>query len=62
MLFANEKVFPQALGQLKAVGERAGTIDEILASIAKYYKKEFTTVVDGLLTVIEPLMIVFVGR
>ena len=44
-----------------AVGERAGTIDEILTSIVKYYEKEFNTVVDGLSTIIEPLMIVFVG-
>ena len=44
-----------------AVGERAGTIDEILTSIAKYYEEEFTTVVHGLSTIIEPLMIVFVG-
>ena len=61
MLFANEKVFPLALGQLMAVGESAGTIDEILTSIVKYYEEEFTTVVHGLSTIIEPLMIVFVG-
>jgi type IV pilus assembly protein PilC len=61
VLFANEKIFPLALGQLMAVGERTGTIDEMLTSIAKYYEEEFTTVVDGLSTIIEPLMIVFVG-
>ena len=61
MLFANKKAFPLALGQLMAVDERAGTIDKILTSIAKYYEEEFTTVVDGLSTIIEPLMIVLVG-
>jgi type IV pilus assembly protein PilC len=60
-LFGNEKVFPLALGQLMAVGERTGNMDEMLTSIAKYYEEEFTTVVDGLSTIIEPLMIVFVG-
>ena len=60
-LFGNEKVFPIALSQLMAVGERTGNMDEMLTSIAKYYEEEFTTVVEGLSTIIEPLMIVFVG-
>ena len=60
-LFAEEKVFPIALSQLMAVGERTGNMDEMLESIAKYYEEEFQAVVDGLSTVIEPLMIVFVG-
>lgn len=60
-LFGNEKVFPVALSQLMAVGERTGNMDEMLSSIAKYYEEEFTAVVDGLSTIIEPLMIVFVG-
>ncbi len=61
VLFGNEKVFPAALSQLMAVGERTGNMDEMLTSIAKYYEEEFTTLVDGLSTIIEPLMIVFVG-
>ena len=60
-LFGNEAVFPIALSQLMAVGERTGNMDEMLTSIARYYEEEFTTVVDGLSTIIEPLMIVFVG-
>ena len=54
-------MFPIALSQLMAVGERTGNMDEMLESIAKYYEEEFQAVVDGLSTVIEPLMIVFVG-
>jgi type II secretory pathway component PulF len=60
-LFGNEAVFPIALSQLMAVGERTGNMDEMLTSIARYYEEEFTTVVDGLSTIIEPLMLVFVG-
>ena len=60
-LFAAEPVFPIALSQLMAVGERTGNMDEMLSSIARYYEEEFTTLVDGLSTIIEPLMIVFVG-
>ena len=60
MLFANEKVFPLTLGQLTATGERTSNMDEMLTSIANYYEEEFTTVVDGSPTIIEPLMIVLV--
>jgi type IV pilus assembly protein PilC len=60
-LFGNEAVFPIALSQLMAVAERTGNMDEMLSSIARFYEEEFTTVVDGLSTIIEPLMIVFVG-
>jgi type IV pilus assembly protein PilC len=61
VLFKEETVFPIALSQMMAVGERTGNMDEMLTSIAKYYEEEFDTVVEGLSSVIEPLMIVFVG-
>ena len=61
MLFADEKAFPLTLGQLMAVGERTSNMDVMLTSIAKYYEEEFTTVVDGVSTIIEPLMTVLVG-
>ena len=60
VLFANEKVFPLTLGQFMAVGERTSNMDEMLNSVAKYYEEEFTTVVDGVSTIIELLMIVLV--
>ena len=54
-------MFPLELSQLIRVGEETGNVEEMLESIAKYYQEEFDAVVDGLSTVIEPLMIVFVG-
>ena len=60
-LFASEKVFPIAVSQFVAVGERTGNIEEMLSSLAKYYEEEFDAVVEGLSTVIEPIMIVVVG-
>jgi type IV pilus assembly protein PilC len=60
-LFASEKVFPIAVSQFIAVGERTGNIEEMLTSLAKYYEEEFDAVVEGLSTVIEPIMIVVVG-
>ena len=61
VLFKEEPVFPIALSQLMAVGERTGNMDEMLTSIARYYEEEFDAMVEGLSAVIEPLMIVFVG-
>ncbi|MGC6512700.1 MAG: type II secretion system F family protein [Parvibaculales bacterium] len=61
VLFGQEKVFPIAFSQLIAVGERTGNMEEMLNSIAQYYEEEFDAVVEGLSTVIEPIMIVFVG-
>lgn len=60
-LFQEEEAFPLELSQLIRVGERTGGMEEMLASIAKYYQEEFEATVKGLTTVIEPLMIVFVG-
>lgn len=60
-LFAEESVFPIDLSQLIKVGESTGNMDEMLSSIARYYQEEFESVVAGLTTVIEPIMIVFVG-
>lgn len=61
MLFAEEPVFPLDLSQLIRVGESTGNMDEMLTSIARYYQEEFEATVEGLTSVIEPLMIVFVG-
>ena len=61
VLFSQEKVFPLAFSQLIAVGERTGNMEEMLNSIAQYYEEEFDAVVEGLSTIIEPVMIVFVG-
>lgn len=60
-LFSEESVFPLELSQLIKVGEKTGNMDEMLSSIARYYQEEFEAVVSGLTTVIEPIMIVFVG-
>ena len=48
VLFDNKKVLSLARGQLVAVGERTGDMDEMLKTIAKYYEKEFTRVFGGL--------------
>lgn len=43
------------------VGEETGELGSILATLAKFYRREVTTAVDTLVDLIEPLMIVFLG-
>ena len=54
-------VFPLALAQLTAVGEKTGNMEEMFQSIATYYEEEFDGVVAALSSIIEPLMIVIIG-
>jgi type IV pilus assembly protein PilC len=60
-LFDAEDVFPPELSQLIKVGEKTGNMEDMLTSLSRYYQEEFESVIKGLITVIEPLMIVFVG-
>lgn len=61
-LFDKEKrIFPMIFTTLVKVGERTGTTDEMFGSIAKYYEEELDTTVGRLSSIIEPLMIVFMG-
>ena len=60
-LFLKETVFPSQFGQLIAVGEKTGNLEEMFTSIANYYQEEFDAAVKTLSTAIEPLMIVIIG-
>ena len=56
-----EKIFPPTFHQLISVGDETGNLDEMLNSLAKYYEEEFDDSVANLSTLIEPIMIVFMG-
>ena len=58
---SKEKVFPTTFSQLIAVGEQTGSLDEMYNSVAKYYEEEFDGAVANLASLIEPIMIVFMG-
>ena len=60
-LFLKEPVFPAQFGQLIAVGEKTGNLEEMFTSIANYYQEEFDNAVETLSTAIEPIMIVIIG-
>jgi type IV pilus assembly protein PilC len=54
-------VFPPMVTQMIAVGETTGALDTMLAKIADFYEEEVDTAVAGLLTLLEPIMIAFLG-
>ena len=56
-----EKIFPATFYQLINVGDETGNLDEMLNSLAIYYEEEFDDSVNNLSTMIEPIMIVFMG-
>ena len=60
-LFLKEPLFPPTFSQLISVGEQTGQLDEMFGSVAAYYEEEFDNTVDNMSSMIEPIMIVFMG-
>ena len=60
-LFLKEPLFPPTFSQLISVGEQTGQLDEMFNSVASYYEEEFDNSVDNMSSLIEPIMIVFMG-
>ena len=58
---AKSQVFPPMVISMIAVGEQTGGLDEMLSKIADFYDEEVDAAVGGLLALMEPLMIVFLG-
>ena len=55
------KVFPPMVISMIAVGEQTGGLDEMLSKIADFYDEEVDAAVSNLLSLMEPVMIVFLG-
>ena len=58
---AKSAVFPPMVISMIAVGEQTGGLDEMLTKIADFYDDEVDAAVGALMSMIEPLMIVFLG-
>jgi type IV pilus assembly protein PilC len=56
-----DPIFPPMVGHMIAVGEETGQLEHMLAKIADFYETEVDAKVKALTSLIEPLMIVFVG-
>ena len=54
-------VFPAMALQMTAIGEESGALDEMLAKVATYYEDEVDNLVDGLTSMLEPLIMAILG-
>jgi type IV pilus assembly protein PilC len=58
---ASEPVFPPMVVQMMAVGEDSGSLDTMLMKIADFYDDEVERMTEALTSLIEPLLIAFLG-
>jgi type IV pilus assembly protein PilC len=54
-------LFPSIVGQMLAVGEETGQTDTVLLKVADFYEEEVDVAIDGISSIIEPVMIVLMG-
>ena len=57
----NTKVFPLMVTQMVNIGETTGALDTMLEKIADFYEDEVDAAISGMLTLLEPMMIAFLG-
>ncbi|OQY17498.1 MAG: type II secretion system protein GspF, partial [Desulfobacteraceae bacterium 4572_35.1] len=57
----SSKVFPPLLAQMMAVGERSGNLEEMLIKVADNQDRQVEITLSGLLSLLEPLMILAMG-
>jgi type IV pilus assembly protein PilC len=57
----NANLFPSMVIQMTAIGEESGSIDHMLGKAADFYEAEIDDMVAGLSSLMEPIIIVFLG-
>jgi type IV pilus assembly protein PilC len=57
----NSDVFPPMVGHMISVGEESGQLEQMLTKVADFYEAEVDAKVKALTSLLEPMMIVFVG-
>lgn len=54
-------IFPNMVVQMVAIGEESGSLDEMLGKVADFYEEEVDNLVDGLSSLLEPLIMAVLG-
>lgn len=57
----NNELFPAIVGQMLSVGEETGQTDTVLVKVADFYEEEVDLAINGISSIIEPVMIVVMG-
>jgi type IV pilus assembly protein PilC len=60
-VIAANPLFPPIVSQMILVGEETGQTDQVLVKVADFYEEEVDVAINGLSTIIEPVMIVLMG-
>ncbi len=58
---AEAKLFPKMVVSMVDVGERSGSLDEMLQKVSSFYEEEVDEAIDGMIKMIEPIMICVLG-
>ena len=58
---AKEKLIPEMVTQMVGIGEQSGSVDQMLGKIADFYEDEVENAVKALTSMIEPIMMIFLG-
>lgn len=61
MAMKQTNLFPHMVIQMTAIGEEAGALDAMLFKVAEYFEQEVNNAVDALSSLLEPLIMVFIG-
>ena len=61
MAMKQVNMFPHMVIQMTAIGEEAGALDAMLFKVAEYYEQEVNNAVDALSSLLEPMIMVFIG-
>jgi type IV pilus assembly protein PilC len=61
MAMTQVALFPHMVVQMTSIGEEAGALDTMLFKVADYYEQEVNNAVDALASLLEPLIMVFIG-
>jgi type IV pilus assembly protein PilC len=57
----NTEVFPNMMLQMTAIGEESGALDSMLGKVADFYEDEVDVAVEGLSSLMEPVIMVVLG-
>ncbi len=61
MAMKQVNIFPHMVVQMTGIGEEAGALDTMLFKVAEYYEQEVNNAVDALSSLLEPMIMVFIG-
>ena len=61
MAMKQVNLFPHMVVQMTAIGEEAGALDTMLFKVAEFYEQEVNNAVDALASLLEPLIMIFLG-